>query len=100
MARRVRRKLPSGFGGARLVPGRRTERETDMIGFTLRIGPAVRLFASLLIGGVAPVAALAQVSTTSAVPMTYFVVQQPVDLCTDSPRAGATTDCAYINNSF
>jgi len=37
--------------------------------------------------------ALAQVSTTSSVPLTYFVVQQPVDVCSDTG-----TNCAFINN--
>ena len=38
-------------------------------------------------------AAPAQVKTTSSVPATYFAVQQPVDVCTDTG-----TGCAFINN--
>ena len=40
-------------------------------------------------------AALAQVSTTSPVPLSYFLVQQPVDVCTD-----AGTGCGFLNNSL
>jgi hypothetical protein len=40
-------------------------------------------------------AALAQVTTTSPVPLTYFLIQQPVDVCTDQG-----TNCAFINNSL
>jgi hypothetical protein len=65
-----------------------------MVGFSRRTRIAVRLFLLLLTGAIAPGVALAAPSTTSAVPITHFVVVQPVDVCTNGG-----TSCVIINNN-
>jgi hypothetical protein len=66
----------------------------------LRPGRMAWSFISGAVACLASGTALAQVSTTSAYPMFHFVVVQPIDVCTDNPRPGVLTDCAYINNSL